>query len=161
MDWFVPRFSIFSFPFLALLRDSNAGIYASSKAAINLVSETMRLELGLLHVRVISVITGFVASNFHANRSYRLPPASPYHSYEEEIVATLNDLPANVMTAEEVGSEVAQEALRGKSGEVYIGTQAWAGKWVLPYLPSWLKDYLFLTRLSRLLARRKARSSVA
>lgn len=56
----------------------------------------MPLEFGLLHVRVISVITGFVASIFHANRSYRLPPASPYHSCEEEIVATLSDLPANV-----------------------------------------------------------------
>jgi 1-acylglycerone phosphate reductase len=134
----------------------HSGIYASSKAAINLVSETMRLELGLLHVRVVTVITGFVSSNFHANRSYRLPSASPYYSYEEEIVASLNDLPANVTTAEEVGRQVAQETLQGKSGERYIGTQAWAGKWVLPYLPTWLKDYLFLTRLSRLLARRKA-----
>jgi len=116
----------------------------------------MRLELGLLDVRVLSVITGFVSSNFHANRSYRLPPASPYDSYEAEIVTTLNDLPANVMTAEEVGKEVAQNALQGKSGNVYIGTQAWAGKWILPYLPTWLKDYLFLTRISRLLARRKA-----
>jgi 1-acylglycerone phosphate reductase len=134
----------------------NVGIYASSKAAINLVSETMRLELGLLHVRVITVITGFVSSNFHANRLYRLPSASPYHSYEEEIVTTINDLPSNVMTAEEVGRQVAQDALHGKSGERYIGTQAWAGKWIVPYLPTWLKDYLFLTRISRLLARRKA-----
>lgn len=116
----------------------------------------MRLELGLLHVRVIGVITGFVSSNFHANRSYRLPPKSPYYSYEEEIVATLSDLPANVTTAEEVGRQVSQEALQGKSGEIFVGTQAWAGKWVLPYLPTWLKDYLFLTRISRLLARRKA-----
>jgi 1-acylglycerone phosphate reductase len=116
----------------------------------------MRLELGLLQVRVITVVTGFVSSNFHANRSYRLPPASPYYSYEHEIVATLNDLPANVMTADEVGKKVAENTLHGKSGEIYIGTQAWAGKWVLPYLPTWLKDYLFLTRISRLLARRKA-----
>jgi 1-acylglycerone phosphate reductase len=115
----------------------------------------MRLELGLLHVRVITVITGFVSSNFHAGRSYRLPPASPYYSYEEEIVATINDLPPNAMTAEEVGRQVAQDALHGKSGERYIGTQAWAGKWIVPYLPTWLKDYLSLTRISRLLARRK------
>jgi 1-acylglycerone phosphate reductase len=134
----------------------NVGIYASSKAAINLVSETMRLELGLLHVRVIGVVTGYVSSNFHANRAYRLPDASPYHSYEEEIVASLNDLPENCTTAEEVGRRVAQETLKGTSGEIFVGTQAWAGKWVLPYLPTWLKDYLFLTRLSKLLARRKA-----
>jgi 1-acylglycerone phosphate reductase len=134
----------------------NVGIYASSKAAINLVSETMRLELGLLHVRVIGVVTGFVSSNFHANRSYRLPDASPYYSYEEEIVASLNDLPETCTTAGEVGKQVVREVLKGTSGEIFVGTQAWAGKWVLPYMPTWLKDYLFSTRLSRLLASRKA-----
>ena len=154
LDWFVFLFSKLSIS--GLTKKLKLGVYGSSKAAINLVSETMRLELGLLHVRVITVITGFVSSNFHANRSYRLPPGSPYNSYEEEIVTTINDLPANAMSADEAGRQVAQDALQGKSGEIYIGTQAWAGKWVLPYLPTWLKDYLFLTRISRLLARRKA-----
>jgi 1-acylglycerone phosphate reductase len=116
----------------------------------------MRLELGLLQVRVLTIMTGYVSSNFHVNRSYRLPFESPYHSYEEEIVTTLNDLPANVSTAEEVGRQVTREALQGKSGALYIGTQAWAGKWVLPYLPIWLKDHLFLNRIKRLLERRKA-----
>ena len=61
-------------PSMAWLRDSNTGVYASFKAAINLVSETMPLELGLLHVRVVTVVTGFVSSNFHAYRPYQLPP---------------------------------------------------------------------------------------
>jgi 1-acylglycerone phosphate reductase len=154
MGWYVTNYC--NYLTLNWLTIFNLGIYASSKAAINLISETMRLELGYLHVRVLGVVTGYVSSNFHANRSYRLPEASPYHSYEEEIVTTLNDLPANAMTAEEAGRQVVQEALKGTSGEVFIGTQAWLGKWLLPYMPTWLKDYLFLVRISRLLARRKA-----
>ena len=154
LDRFVSHFPKLSIS--GLTKKFKLGVYGSSKAAINLVSETMRLELGLLHVHVITVITGYVSSNFHANRSYRLPLGSPYNSYEEEIVTTLNDLPANVMFADEAGRQMAQAALQGKSGEIHIGTQAWAGKLVLPYLPTWLKDYLFLTRISRLLARRKA-----
>jgi 1-acylglycerone phosphate reductase len=126
MDWFVSLFFKLSIPSLTkTLEYRNLCIL---QAATNLVSETMRLELGLLHVRVITVITGFVSSNFHANRLYWLPPVSPYYSYGEEIVATINDLPPNAMTAEEVGRQVAQDALHGKSGEKYIGTQAWAGK---------------------------------
>jgi hypothetical protein len=40
----------------------------------------MRLELGYLDVRVLNVVVGSVASNFHGNQSYQLPPSSPFQS---------------------------------------------------------------------------------
>lgn len=43
------------------------GMYSSSKAAANMMTETMRLELAPFGVRVIALMTGSVQSNFFKN----------------------------------------------------------------------------------------------
>ncbi|RAH43705.1 SDR family oxidoreductase [Aspergillus brunneoviolaceus CBS 621.78] len=55
------------------------GVYASSKAALVQLSETLRLELQPCGVGVVCVMAGTVATAFHANEpEVLLPPASWY-----------------------------------------------------------------------------------
>ncbi|MCJ1456638.1 hypothetical protein MMC28_007000 [Mycoblastus sanguinarius] len=55
------------------------GIYNSSKAATNLLSETLRLELAPFNVQVITVVTGTVKTQFFASQpSAELPKGSLY-----------------------------------------------------------------------------------
>ncbi|TVY55514.1 Short-chain dehydrogenase cctT [Lachnellula cervina] len=115
------------------------GIYTSSKAATNLLSETLRLELEPLSVRVITVVAGIVKSSFFANlgnEDFELPQGSYYKSLEKHIggLSRGEDLPANAMGAEEFGRGVVADVLAGKRGNTYTGTLGWAS-WVVPVFP--------------------------
>ncbi|KAH8807773.1 hypothetical protein F5884DRAFT_881205 [Xylogone sp. PMI_703] len=67
------------------------GIYASSKAALNLLSETMRVEFSPLGVQVITVIAGTVNTKFYANQpQFQLPRDSLYIPIETKINKTIS-----------------------------------------------------------------------
>jgi len=118
-----------------------SGIYASSKAAVNLLSETLRLELEPLNVRVVTAVIGIAKSEFFTNLNqteFELPSSSLYKSLETRIAvsATGADLPANAMSAEQCGRDLVRDVLRGKRGNVYNGTGGFALKWIMPLLPT-------------------------
>ncbi|AEO64373.1 uncharacterized protein THITE_2041110 [Thermothielavioides terrestris NRRL 8126] len=63
-----------------------AGTYASSKAALTTLSETMRVELEPFGVRVLTVMLGGCATNAHAGMpDLVLPPGSRYQKIWETI----------------------------------------------------------------------------
>lgn len=61
--------------------------YTSSKAALNLIAETLRLELSPFGVSVISVMAGIVDSQFHANDGEFALPADSRYAPIKEIMA--------------------------------------------------------------------------
>ncbi|KAL8723135.1 MAG: hypothetical protein Q9181_007347, partial [Wetmoreana brouardii] len=66
-----------------------SGLYHASKAAVTILSETLRLELAPLGVTVITGMLGNIESNFHANDSWQgLPKSSRYKTVESEIAKT-------------------------------------------------------------------------
>lgn len=146
MEWFA-RLSL---QMETITDNTHIGIYNASKAAMNLLSETMRLELEPLGVSTITVVAGIIQSNFHSNISTPTPKNTPdktfhlakisyYKSLENEIgkVAGGEGMPTSkVMSAEEFGRLVVRDVLAGKRGNTYTGTLGWATKW-LPLLPFW------------------------
>ena len=104
------------------------------------MSETLRIELEPLGVKVITIIAGIIKSNFFApmKDTFELPRTSIYKSLEIQIgqVAGGRDVGDNVMTAEGFGMEVVRDVLAGKTGCTYTGTLGWAARW-MPMFPTW------------------------
>jgi 1-acylglycerone phosphate reductase len=119
------------------------GIYGSSKAAINHLSNTLRLELEPLGIKVITVIAGIISSKFHANMSpstFSLPPDSQYKSMEG-VMRDMNEgkgMAANASPAESFAEEVYRDTVGGRRGNTYSGALGWTGKWVIWWWPTWL-----------------------
>ncbi|KAK4189460.1 hypothetical protein QBC35DRAFT_530850 [Podospora australis] len=64
------------------------GVYSSSKAALNTLTDTLRLELQPLGVKVMGVMVGTVATKFHQNEAeVTLPRESRYRVIEGTIAA--------------------------------------------------------------------------
>ncbi|PVH74000.1 NAD(P)-binding protein [Cadophora sp. DSE1049] len=141
------------------------GIYAASKTAMNMLSETIRLELEPLDIKTITVVAGIVKSNFFANLptshssataaseihqstpKFKLAEASYYKSLEPEISkAAAGDISSgkNIMTAQAFGEELVSDVLRGRKGKTYSGTLGWGARWIPMFPVSWLVCYLDL-----------------
>lgn len=69
-----------------------SGWYNTSKAAANLLTDQMRIELAPLGVKVILVVAGAIKTNFLANlaASPELPTTSPYFSAKTEVDETMS-----------------------------------------------------------------------
>lgn len=122
--------------------DVHPGIYAASKAATNILSETLRLELEPLGISTITVVAGIIKTNFFSSiSSYVLPPTSLYRSLEPYIskVAKGEDTAEmkGVMGCEEFGRLVVSDVLGGRRGKTYTGTLGWAAKWIV-CVPGWV-----------------------
>lgn len=113
------------------------GIYGASKAAMASLSETLRLELTPLGVRVITVMAGNVETRFWESRTeFALPPGSMYGPIASTIADAASgrlggkQLPANVFSR---GILNAVEA--GRYGLVWEGALAGTARWVLKFIP--------------------------
>ncbi|KAG8161125.1 hypothetical protein KVR01_009389 [Diaporthe batatas] len=72
----------------AILNTPWIATYAASKAALDAVSETLRLELSPFGVSVITIMAGTINSQFHANDSnFGLPPNSRYTPIKDIIAS--------------------------------------------------------------------------
>lgn len=134
---------------------------------MNMLSETIRLEIEPLGIKTITVIAGIVKSNFFTNLPtsqlpgtpaeetkpaprYKLPEGSYYKSLEAEISkAAAGEISAGegIMTAEAFGTEVVNDVLRGRSGRTYSGTLGWGAKWIPMFPVLWLVRPLVLKSL--------------
>ena len=99
------------------------GIYNSSKAATAMMTDTMRLELQPLGIKVVDLKTGSVTSGFFPNQAERVSPILPASSVY---------LPAR---------EVIEKIMRnGLSGMRFMPSQVWAERVIgdlLKPTPSW------------------------
>lgn len=122
-----------------------AGTYASSKAAVNAISETLRLELSPFGVSVVTIMLGTVATPFHANEP---APELPATSYYSAILDTITKWakgqagPKGGPVQDVVDAMIPDIVAEGRNGVVWRGansTAVWFGSRWLPgrMLVSW------------------------
>ncbi|KAG9245349.1 putative short-chain dehydrogenase/reductase [Calycina marina] len=121
------------------------GVYAASKAAFNLLSETLRLELEPLGVNVVTVVLGSVKTNFFSDiqSSWRLPLGSYCRTMEEVMIDKVNgsDFTPGTIDGEGVGKQICNDILAGKKGNLYRGKDAWQ----VPFIglaPGFILDFI-------------------
>ena len=135
-----PESPFCSRPYLLLIIHIYAGLYGASKAAVNIISETLRLELAPLGVSVLTAMTGFVATNFFPNTTYQmLPPDSHYKKIESFVTdATAKVESPKPMDADLFAEQLVQDIVAGKKGILWPGPTATMSKWIGWYLPSFI-----------------------
>lgn len=129
------------------------GVYNSSKAALAMLSETMRLELGPFGIQVIDLKTAGVRTNIIANnnvntKAERLPEGSIYEPAREVVEKAMSQegLSDRGITPEQWATEVS-ELLLGKNPPAVI----WRGESAtIARVASMLPSGLFEGRLQKL-----------
>jgi 1-acylglycerone phosphate reductase len=124
----------------AVMHTPYLGLYDSSKAAITMASETMRLELRPLGVKVMTAMVGMVESKFHDNiAEVEVKEDSLYKPAERWIklsaTAGQGNLTQYEMPLEKFSLRLAEDILAGKTGKVWRGglsTATAVMKWLLP-----------------------------
>ncbi|KAH3917966.1 hypothetical protein HBI56_178060 [Parastagonospora nodorum] len=110
-------------------------IYQASKAALITAGEGWRLELAPLGVRVITLVTGGIATNFVANlNALDLPEKSYYKCVEDTIAEQPEHIPFS-MAPERFALHVLQRVERGGAGKYWAGggtVMMRVALWVLP-----------------------------
>jgi 1-acylglycerone phosphate reductase len=115
--------------------NERAGTYNASKAAVNLLSENLRLELAPFQVRVITLMAGNVASNISANKpTVNISSTSHYLPIKNEVEAeeSYSDMPTQKFV-----DKVVEAVVGGSAGKVWIGSNVWVVRIALFWLPGW------------------------
>ena len=116
------------------------GLYSASKAAATCFSETLRLELAPLGVKVVTAMIGTVGSKFFANSpELQLPPDSYYQPIQKQIaeVAAGKNNPKE-MDVDVLAARVVADVLRGKEGRIWRGSMATAVRFVSKSVPTFI-----------------------
>ncbi|KAL7810201.1 hypothetical protein V8C26DRAFT_258211 [Trichoderma gracile] len=114
------------------------GTYASSKAAVNSISETLRLELSPFGVSVVTVMLRTVATPFHANEPI---PKLPATSYYASISGTITKWakgeagPEGGSTQVPVSCLVPDIVASGRNGVVWRGANSGIVRFVSRWMP--------------------------
>ncbi|KAF7924498.1 hypothetical protein BELL_0041g00370 [Botrytis elliptica] len=114
------------------------GYYNASKAAVNLITDQLRLELEPLGVKAILVMTGVVKTNFFDNQpSVKLPDNSPYAPARDivESAAAGHAVLSNAVDVDVYANKVVKNALKK-----HPQTHQWAGgdAWVVWFVSTFL-----------------------
>jgi 1-acylglycerone phosphate reductase len=122
-------------PFQIHDTDPFVGAYNSSKAAIQSIADTLRIELYPFNVKVLNISTGGVKTNLSPNSITRwdlkLPPSSVYMPIEQHFKKRQGYSNANAIPASEYAKQVVN-AVDGarRSGWIWKGYFAF-GAWAL------------------------------
>lgn len=122
------------------------GQYNASKAAINMLSETLRYELAPLHVRVITLVAGNVASHMSTGVNgpppASLPITSRYKAVEAELAKgeKFADMDTSVFADGVVAAVVG-----GATGKVWKGGNMVVTRWLIPFLPGFVYDRIMVS----------------
>ena len=103
-----------------------AGIYGASKAALTLLSETLRLEMTPFDVKVVAIITGGVQTNIMANGPEPVLPSSSRYTFAEKNIyarAAGEDVGSKT-TSEDYAERVVSDVLDGANGKIWRGKLA-------------------------------------
>jgi 1-acylglycerone phosphate reductase len=106
-------------------------IYQASKAALITAGEGWRLEMAPLGVRVVTLITGGVATKFLANFE---PVTLPEDSIKHIIEKQEDHVPFGV-APEKYALDVLRYVERGGTGKIWIGGGSLLGRvanWIFP-----------------------------
>ncbi|KAJ5373390.1 hypothetical protein N7517_005396 [Penicillium concentricum] len=118
------------------------GVYTASKAAIAMLSDTLRLELSVLGINVVDLKTGVVRSNLIKNQKEAKPPTLPeksiYYPAREVVEKALSQdaFAEGGMPTLQWATAVVGDLLKQKPPPViWRGEQAWVARLisVLPF----------------------------
>lgn len=113
------------------------------------MSETLRLELAPLGVRVVAVVTGAVESNIMScGNDFSLPDNSSYRPLSRAIeAAAQGNSIKSWMATETYAERVVCDVVDGANGKIWRGSMASAVRFILTKLPSFI--VVCLTLLSK------------
>ncbi|KAF7181113.1 hypothetical protein CNMCM7691_000242 [Aspergillus felis] len=116
-------------------------VYNASKAALMSWSETLRLEVQPFNIRVISLVTGSVATNVMSHSNLTLPETSLYQKALPEIQARgVGKDVSHKSAPADFAREVVKDILGGASGPVWRGAMASMVKFMSKYMPTGILD---------------------
>ena len=116
---------------------SAPGLYNSSKAAVTIMSETLRLELAPFGVTVVTGMLGHIESNIHTNDSWKgLSETSRYALAEPQIANFAEGkIGPKPEKPEEFARHLVEDVLGGKSGQIWRGAMAQTTRAVAYHAP--------------------------
>ncbi len=121
------------------------GIYSASKAAVEILTETLDIELKPFGIQACSVLPGDVRTNINASRLVvQSPNGSPYRTYVEEMNAKVN---AEVSEAAEplYIAKTIEKVIKNPSPAIHYVAGPFlqrASLWLKRFLPSRVFEYL-------------------
>ncbi|KAL5118200.1 NADPH-dependent 1-acyl dihydroxyacetone phosphate reductase [Pleosporales sp. CAS-2024a] len=124
--------------------------YNASKAALHAFSDTLRVELAPLGVRVVNVVTGGVKSNI-ARTHRTLPPGSYHEPLAEDYERRLTHSQQLGMDTEQYARSCVRQVLGGdgflfKQRWIWEGKMSWIVWFAWAYLPSAFFDWYFTSQ---------------
>lgn len=126
----------------SLIHTPYIGVYSASKGALTMLSDTLRVEMAALGVRVITVMTGMISTYFHDNlKEVVLPEDSYYKAVESSVNATPGQkgVMENIkMPLDKFAEALVRDVLAGKRGKIYRGGMSLASWWFKFLMPTWL-----------------------
>lgn len=104
------------------------------------MSETLRLEMGPLGVKVMTVMAGNVETKFWDNGTeFSLPPRSLYAAIGSTIADAASGKQAGKQTTPaRFAREIVEAVDAGNHGIVWKGALAGSVKWVVRLMPTWM-----------------------
>lgn len=121
-----------------------AGIFASSKAAEARISETLRLELEPLGVRVVTVMCGSADTPMFGKPGgqMKLPETSYYYNVQDAAYKERMDHQSKAMKVEVLADKLVKDILGGARGPIWHGAFAPTVRFATWMFPTWLVDKL-------------------
>ncbi|PGH08873.1 hypothetical protein AJ80_07745 [Polytolypa hystricis UAMH7299] len=120
------------------------GAYNASKAAMAMLSHTMRLELSPFGIAVVDVKSGIIESNFFENKGVGVLPADSIYMPAREFVEKATwgaPVGRGISRAKVWAEQVVADLLRSRGPPITVwrGTKASTAKWG-SMLPAWVLD---------------------
>ncbi|KAI5201771.1 hypothetical protein E4T42_04287 [Aureobasidium subglaciale] len=121
-----------------------SGVYSSSKAAAAMMSETLRVEMKPLGVRVLTHMVGAVETAIHVKAGeLRLPEDSYYTNIYSIISAQLKgELKPGSQPVNVTAQKIVTDCLGTGSGMIWRGGMASICYWATWLMPAWVLDQM-------------------
>lgn len=109
-----------------------------------MMSETMRIELEPLGVRVMTVMLGQVSTQMYANTpTFKLPEGSPYAKIASTITqSSKGELNHNNQPVDVVARRLVHDTISGRRGLIWRGGLASTVYLAMWLLPKWLFEWI-------------------
>ncbi|PWY85810.1 FAD-binding domain-containing protein [Aspergillus sclerotioniger CBS 115572] len=118
------------------------GTFAASKGSLDLIAETLRLELSPFNVRVLTIVAGAVRSLGQTHfADFALPSGSLYKAVEGTVAARARG-EDGVVREDQVTfcQRVVQEIMKGNGGRLWYGGSTGILRVLCAVLPQWMMD---------------------